>query len=183
MIVIPPGSENWHQSCLERLKRWLVYRLPTRSHCMDKCAFKSPSRSPAEVEYVARFLRRLIEDEVYASILPQRRNILSCNYEITLVIQLQLNRFGKRAPMDRSTMVRFGRAPMDRSTMVRLVKLPPLSFVFFWILIAVVSCVELYYRFGKRAPLERSSMVRFGKRAPMDRASMVRWANCIFFSF
>ncbi|VDO60607.1 unnamed protein product [Heligmosomoides polygyrus] len=92
------------------------------------------------------------------------RNILSCNYEITLVIQLQLNRFGKRAPMDRSTMVRFGRAPMDRSTMVRLVKLPPL----------IVSCVELYYRFGKRAPLERSSMVRFGKRAPMDRASMVR---------
>ncbi|VDO24464.1 unnamed protein product [Haemonchus placei] len=59
-------------------------------------------------------------------------------------------RFGKRAPMDRSAMVRFGRAPMDRSAMVR---------------------------FGKRAPMDRSSMVRFGKRAPMDRSSMVRFGK------
>ncbi|ETN85885.1 hypothetical protein NECAME_16600 [Necator americanus] len=29
--------------------------------------------------------------------------------------------------------------------------------------------------FGKRAPMDRSSMVRFGKRALMDRSSMVRW--------
>ncbi|WKY14331.1 hypothetical protein Q1695_000125 [Nippostrongylus brasiliensis] len=64
-------------------------------------------------------------------------------------------RFGKRAPMDRSTMVRFGRAPMDRSTMVR---------------------------FGKRAPMDRSSMVRFGKRAPMDRASMVRFGKRVLSS-
>jgi len=80
--------------------------------------------------------------------------------------------FDKRAPMDRSAMVRFGkragmggrygtasmdrwawfgkRAPMDRSAMVR---------------------------FGKRAPMDRSAMVRFGKRDPMDRAAMVRFGK------
>jgi len=59
--------------------------------------------------------------------------------------------FGKRAPMDRSALVRFGkRAPMDRSALVR---------------------------FGKRAPMDRSALVRFGKRAPMDRSALVRFGK------
>uniref|UniRef100_A0A0N5A455 Uncharacterized protein n=1 Tax=Parastrongyloides trichosuri TaxID=131310 RepID=A0A0N5A455_PARTI len=70
-------------------------------------------------------------------------------------------RFG-RSPMDRSSMVRFGRAPLDRSSMVRFGRAP----------LARTSMV----RFGKRAPLDRSSMVRFGKRAPLDRA-MVRFGK------
>lgn len=57
----------------------------------------------------------------------------------------------ERAPLDRTSMVRFGkRAPLDRTSMVR---------------------------FGKRAPLDRTSMVRFGKRAPLDRTSMVRFGK------
>uniref|UniRef100_A0A1I7WBB7 PKD_channel domain-containing protein n=1 Tax=Heterorhabditis bacteriophora TaxID=37862 RepID=A0A1I7WBB7_HETBA len=77
------------------------------------------------------------------------------------VDQLSLTRFGKRVPMNRSAMVRFGRAPMDRSTMVRFGKRAALD-------------RSSMVRFGKRSPMDRSSMVRFGKRAPMDRSSMVR---------
>uniref|UniRef100_A0A0N5C5K8 Uncharacterized protein n=1 Tax=Strongyloides papillosus TaxID=174720 RepID=A0A0N5C5K8_STREA len=69
-------------------------------------------------------------------------------------------RFG-RSPMGRSSMVRFGRAPLDRSAMVRFGRAP----------LARTSMV----RFGKRAPLNRA-MVRFGKRAPLDRA-MVRFGK------
>ncbi|CAK5123021.1 unnamed protein product [Meloidogyne enterolobii] len=71
----------------------------------------------------------------------------------------------KRAPLDRSALVRFGkRAPLDRSALVRFGKRAPLDRA------AMV-------RFGKRAPLDRAAMVRFGKRAPFDRSSMVRFGK------
>ncbi|CEF71203.1 Hypothetical protein SRAE_X000053000 [Strongyloides ratti] len=69
-------------------------------------------------------------------------------------------RFG-RAPLDRSSMVRFGRAPLTRTSMIRFGKRAPLD--------------RAMVRFGKRAPLDRA-MVRFGKRAPLDRA-MVRFGK------
>ncbi|KHN79158.1 hypothetical protein Tcan_01443 [Toxocara canis] len=61
------------------------------------------------------------------------------------------NEIIKRTPIERSSMVRFGkRVPMDRSSMIR---------------------------FNKRAPMDRSSMVRFGKRTPIERSSMVRFGK------
>lgn len=43
------GLVNWYQTCLERMKRWLVHLLATAIHCMAKCALKLPPRHPIEV--------------------------------------------------------------------------------------------------------------------------------------
>lgn len=43
--------------CLERIKRWIVHRLPTESHCMARHASKSPPSHTIGVECVAHSKR------------------------------------------------------------------------------------------------------------------------------
>lgn len=51
MPSIPPGSLSWCQTCLRKVKHWLVHELAT-AVVLTKCAFKTP-RHPVEGEYVA----------------------------------------------------------------------------------------------------------------------------------